>query len=51
MGANIPGKPRIFVPYVGGVGNYRMLCDEVVKDGYRGFLHTSVQEPVAVGSR
>lgn len=37
MGANIPGKPRVFMPYVGGVGAYREICDEVVADGYRGF--------------
>jgi cyclohexanone monooxygenase len=37
MGANIPGKVRIFQPYVGGVGNYRKTCDEVVADGWRGF--------------
>ena len=38
MGANIPGKPRIFLPYIGGVGAYRAKCDEVVADGYRGFV-------------
>ncbi len=37
MGANIPGKPRIFMPYVGGAGAYRNICDDVVADGYRGF--------------
>ncbi|MEE2914656.1 MAG: NAD(P)/FAD-dependent oxidoreductase, partial [Pseudomonadota bacterium] len=37
LGANIPGKPRIFMPYVGGVGNYRKKCDEVVSNGYEGF--------------
>jgi cyclohexanone monooxygenase len=37
MGANIPGKPRIFMPYIGGVGKYRRICDEVVADNYRGF--------------
>ncbi len=37
MGANIPGKPRIFLPYIGGVGTYRAKCDEVAADGYRGF--------------
>ena len=37
MGANVPGKPRIFLPYVGGVGAYRQICDEVAADGYRGF--------------
>jgi cyclohexanone monooxygenase len=37
MGANIPGKPRIFMPYIGGVGVYRRICDEVATAGYRGF--------------
>ncbi len=37
MGANIPGKPRIFMPYIGGVGAYRRICDEVAAKGYRGF--------------
>jgi cation diffusion facilitator CzcD-associated flavoprotein CzcO len=37
MGANIPGKPRLFLPYIGGVGNYRRKCDEVVAAGYEGF--------------
>lgn len=37
LGANIPGKPRIFMPYVGGLGNYRKLCDEVAANGYEGF--------------
>jgi cyclohexanone monooxygenase len=37
LGANIPGKPRIFMPYVGGVGEYRRECDEVVARGYEGF--------------
>jgi len=37
MGANIPGKPRIFMPYVGGVGTYRQTCDDIAEDGYRGF--------------
>jgi cation diffusion facilitator CzcD-associated flavoprotein CzcO len=37
VGANIPGKPRVFMPYAGGVGNYRKKCDEVVAAGYTGF--------------
>src|SRR5580704_2303609 len=37
MGANIPGKPRIFMPYIGGVGVYRQKCDEVAANGYQGF--------------
>jgi len=37
LGANIPGKPRIFMPYAGGVDVYRKRCDEVAKEGYKGF--------------
>jgi len=37
VGANIPGKPRVFMPYVGGFANYDRICKEVVADGYRGF--------------
>jgi cyclohexanone monooxygenase len=37
MGANVPGKPRVFMPYVGGVGAYRDRCDEVARRGYEGF--------------
>jgi cyclohexanone monooxygenase len=37
MGANVPGKPRVFLPYIGGVGVYREKCDEVVANGYEGF--------------
>ena len=37
MGANIPGKPQLFMPYIGGVGAYRRICEGVVADGYRGF--------------
>jgi len=38
MGANIPGKPRVFMPYIGGVGPYRQKCDEVAAKGYEGFV-------------
>ena len=37
VGANIPGKPRIFMPYVGGVAAYKRKCDEVAAKGYEGF--------------
>jgi cation diffusion facilitator CzcD-associated flavoprotein CzcO/acetyl esterase/lipase len=36
-GANVPGKPRVFLPYVGGVDAYRRVCDAVVARGYLGF--------------
>jgi len=38
VGANVPGKPRVFMPYVGGVGEYRRRCDEVAANGYAGFV-------------
>jgi cyclohexanone monooxygenase len=40
MGANVPGKTRNFMPYVGGVGPYRQKCDEVAAKGYEGFVIT-----------
>ena len=36
MGANVPGKPRVFLPYAGGVERYRAICDEVVERDYLG---------------
>ncbi len=51
MGANIPGKPRIFMPYIGGVGVYRRICDAVAAKGYEGFTMAASQvERVAVTS-
>jgi cyclohexanone monooxygenase len=41
MGANVPGKPRVFMPYAGGVGEYRKKCDEVAEKGYDGFVLTA----------
>ena len=43
MGANIPGKPRIFMPYVGGFGLYRKKCIEVAGQGYTGFTLSARQ--------
>ena len=43
MGANIPGKPRIFMPYIGGVGAYREICNDVAAKGYEGFVMTPVE--------
>ena len=38
MGANVKGKPRVILPYIGGVGEYRRICDEVAVSGYSGFI-------------
>jgi cyclohexanone monooxygenase len=45
MGANVPGKPRIFMPYIGGVGVYRRICDEVAAKGYEGFVMEAEARP------
>ncbi|MEQ8661218.1 MAG: cyclohexanone monooxygenase, partial [Gammaproteobacteria bacterium] len=36
-GANIEGKPRRLLSYIGGVGNYRQICDDIKTSGYAGF--------------
>ena len=38
MGANIPGKPLIFMPYVGGVHTYSRRCNQIIANGFEGFL-------------
>ena len=38
LGANVPGKPRVFMPYAGGMARYRAICDEVAARGYEGFV-------------
>ena len=37
MGANIPDKPRVFLPYIGGFPTYLKKCEEIVANGYEGF--------------
>jgi cation diffusion facilitator CzcD-associated flavoprotein CzcO len=45
MGANVPGKPRVFMPYIGGLPRYSEICDEVAADNYRGFTLTAATTP------
>jgi cyclohexanone monooxygenase len=40
LGANIPGKPRVFMPYAGGMTRYREICADVAERGYAGFSLT-----------
>jgi len=61
-GQNVPGKPFVFMPYVGGVGAYRQACAEVAEGGYTGFSfdgspaalpipeHALAQRPAAIVS-
>ena len=46
MGANIPGKPQVFMPYIGGVGAYREKCDAIAAAGYEGFITTPANAAV-----
>jgi cyclohexanone monooxygenase len=50
MGANIPGKPRVFMPYIGGVGVYRQECDAVAANGYEGLVMTPRDARAAVAA-
>jgi cyclohexanone monooxygenase len=38
LGANMPGKPRVFMPYVAGVPAYRRIIEGVAEKNYEGFL-------------
>ena len=38
LGANIPGKPRVFMPYAGGLPRYSKICDEVKKNDFEDFI-------------
>jgi cation diffusion facilitator CzcD-associated flavoprotein CzcO len=38
QGANVPGKPRVFMPYAGGLATYTRICDEVAGKDYAGFV-------------
>ncbi|THD75486.1 MAG: NAD(P)/FAD-dependent oxidoreductase [Bradyrhizobium sp.] len=50
MGANIPGKPQIFMPYIGGVAVYRQICNDVAAKGYEGFAMTAAEHPRAAAA-
>jgi cation diffusion facilitator CzcD-associated flavoprotein CzcO/acetyl esterase/lipase len=51
VGANVPGKPRVFAIYAGGLDNYRRKCDEVAADGYDGFALSHAVDQLAAESR
>jgi len=46
VGANIPGKPRVFMPYVGGFDRYKKACDEIAQNGYPGLQLSSQGQTV-----
>jgi len=40
LGSNVPGKPRVFIPYAGGVPTYAEKCYTIAQNGYQGFVIT-----------
>lgn len=46
LGANIPGKPRVFMPYLGGVQAYREICNDAAARNYEGFALSPERESV-----
>jgi len=40
----VPGKPRVFMPYLAGLGPYRDKCDAVAADGYAGFTFSEIRD-------
>ncbi len=50
LGANIPGKPRVFMPYISGFDVYSKKCAEIVEAGYAGFHLIRNEEAVPCGS-
>jgi cation diffusion facilitator CzcD-associated flavoprotein CzcO len=51
LGANVPGKPRVFMPYAGGMANYAAICEKVAAKGYEGFILSDPAVPGARGGR
>jgi cyclohexanone monooxygenase len=49
LSAEVPGKPRVFMPYPGGLRRYRKRCDAVAASGYEGFTLTPAQQAAAIG--
>lgn len=44
LGGNIVGKPKVFIPYAGGLDKYRQICDSVAKSDYSGFLFSKYKK-------
>jgi cation diffusion facilitator CzcD-associated flavoprotein CzcO len=49
MGANVPGKPRVFLMYIGGLDRYVERCEAIVRDGYAGFKFSSPERVARTG--
>jgi len=49
MGANVPGKPRGFMLFVGGFATYNDICAEAADAGYKGFALLKARESCCDG--
>jgi cyclohexanone monooxygenase len=47
LGDNVPGKPRVFLAYVGGFADYIARCEDIASSGYPGFRLTPAAELAA----
>jgi len=50
FGSNVPGKPRAFIAYAGGIPAYRGIIEEVAANGYPGFVLTQEQPEALVST-
>ena len=50
-GANVPGKPRVFLPYAGGFPRYVETCNDVARSGYQGFVLEPEHVPAAAAAK
>ncbi len=50
-GANVPGKPRVFMPYAGGLARYRAMCAAIAEKGYEGFVLRKAGERAVAAAR
>ena len=51
MGANVPGQAAIFMPYIGGVGAYRQICNDVAAKDYERLYDGAAAEATPSGQR
>ena len=45
FGANVAGKPQVFLPYAGGLHRYRKICDRIAAERYEGFVMDAGRGP------
>jgi hypothetical protein len=51
VGSNVPGKPRVYLCYVGGFGRYRRICDDVAANDFEGCVLGTADGTVLLNGR